>query len=59
MPHLRGRGRGDLRAPVRVEVPLKLTEREAEMLAEFAEGRGETVGSPKEGIFSRIKSAFS
>ena len=59
VPHLRGRGRGDLRARIRVEVPLKLTEREAEILAEFAEGRGETVGHPKEGIFSRIKSAFS
>jgi molecular chaperone DnaJ len=59
VPHLRGRGRGDLRARIRVEVPLKLTEREAEILAEFAEGRGEAVGHPKEGIFSRIKSAFS
>ena len=59
VPHLRGRGRGDLRARVRVEVPLKLSEREAEILAEYAEGRGEVVGHPKEGIFSRIKSAFS
>ena len=47
VPHLRGRGRGDLRARVRVEVPLKLTDREAELLAEFAEGRGEVVGHPE------------
>lgn len=59
VPHLRGRGRGDLRARVRVEVPLKLSDRELELLTEFAEGRGEVVGHAKEGIFSRIKSAFS
>ncbi|MGB0112076.1 MAG: molecular chaperone DnaJ [Ilumatobacteraceae bacterium] len=59
VPHLRGRGRGDLRARVRVEVPLKLTEAETDLLTQYAEGRGELVGGDKEGLFSRIKSAFS
>ena len=59
VPHLRGRGRGDLRARVRVEVPLKLSDRELDLLTEYAEGRGEVVGNAKEGFFSRIKSAFS
>jgi len=59
VPHLRGRARGDLRARVRVDVPTRLTDREVELLTEFAEGRGETVGNGKEGLFSRIKSAFS
>jgi molecular chaperone DnaJ len=59
VPHLRGRGRGDLRARVRVEVPQQLTEKEVELLTAYAEGRGETVGHAKEGLFSRIKSAFS
>jgi molecular chaperone DnaJ len=59
VPHLRGRGRGDLRARVRVDVPQKLTDRELELLTEYAEGRGEVVGNAKEGFFSRIKSAFS
>jgi molecular chaperone DnaJ len=59
VPHLRGRSRGDLRARVRVEVPTSLTEAEVGLLTAYAEGRGETVGAEKEGLFSRIKSAFS
>jgi molecular chaperone DnaJ len=59
VPHLRGRGRGDLRVVVRVDVPTKLSDAEVELLTAYAEGRGEQVGSDKEGLFSRIKSAFS
>jgi len=59
VPHLRGRSRGDLRARIRVEVPVKLSESEVELLTGFADGRGEIVGNGKEGLFSRIKSAFS
>jgi len=59
VPHLRGRGRGDLRARVRVDIPTKLTDDEVDLLTRYAEGRGETVGNGKEGLFSRIKSAFS
>ena len=59
VPHLRGRGRGDLRARVRVDIPTKLTDGEVDLLTRYAEGRGETVGNGKEGLFSRIKSAFS
>ncbi len=58
VPHLRGRGRGDLRARVRVEIPQKLSDKEVELLTAYAEGRGEVVGHEKEGLFSRIKSAF-
>jgi molecular chaperone DnaJ len=59
VPHLRGRGRGDLRARVRVDVPTKLSDDEVDLLTRYAEGRGEVVGNGKEGLFSRIKSAFS
>ncbi len=55
---LQGRGRGDLRVVVNVQVPLKLTEFEAELLRKFAEARGEEVGTAESGLFSRIKSAF-
>ncbi len=59
VPHLRGRGRGDLRARVRVDIPTKLSDDEVDLLTRYAEGRGEVVGNGKEGLFSRIKSAFS
>ena len=59
VPHLQGRGRGDLIARIRVDVPTKLSDDEVELLTTYAEGRGETVGNGKEGLFSRIKSAFS
>jgi molecular chaperone DnaJ len=44
---------------VRVDVPTKLSDTEVELLTRYAEGRGEEVGNGKEGLFSRIKSAFS
>jgi molecular chaperone DnaJ len=59
VPRLHGRGRGDLRAVVRVDVPTKLSSDEADLLRTFAEGRGETVGEGGTSLFSKIKSAFS
>ena len=58
VPRLHGRGRGDLRAIVRVDVPTKLSQQESDLLRQFAEARGEVVGEPG-GLFSKIKSAFS
>ena len=59
VPRLQGRGRGDLRVIVNVEVPTQLSTEEAELLRTFAEGRGESVGEAGTGLFSKIKSAFS
>ena len=59
VPRLQGRGRGDLRAQLVVEVPTKLDEEEAALLRQFADKRGEAVSPPDKGLFSRIKSAFS
>ena len=56
---LQGRGRGDLRAILRVEVPTTLTDADAELLRRYAEQRGEEVAPPGSGFLSRIKSAFS
>ena len=59
VPRLQGRGRGDLRAQLVVEVPTKLDDDEAALLRQFADKRGEVVNPPDKGLFSRIKSAFS
>lgn len=57
VPRLHGRGRGDLKVRVDVQVPTKLSDFEAELLKKFAESRGEEVQT-EHGLFSRIKSAF-
>ncbi len=59
VPRLQGRGRGDLRVRVRVDVPTRLSDDEAELLRLFAKSRGELVEPHEKGLFSRIKSAFS
>jgi len=61
VPHLRGRGNGDLYVHVQVDTPLELTDREVELLGELAQLRGEHLEPPEEhhGILSKIKSAFS
>ncbi|MET0324798.1 MAG: DnaJ C-terminal domain-containing protein, partial [Ilumatobacteraceae bacterium] len=59
VPRLQGRGRGDLRAQLVVEVPTKLDDEEAALLRQLADKRGELVNPPDKGLFSRIKSAFS
>ncbi len=58
VPRLHGRGRGDLRAIVKVEVPTKLSSTETDLLRQFAEARGEVIGEAG-GLLSKIKSAFS
>ena len=62
VPHLRGRGRGDLFVHVLVETPTGLTPEQDELLRQFAAARGEDVAARGsgggEGVFSRIRSAF-
>ena len=56
---LHGRGRGDVRVRITVQIPTKLTEFETDLLTKYAQSRGEAVGGSEHGLFSRIKSAFS
>jgi molecular chaperone DnaJ len=56
MPHLGGRGRGELVALLKVETPTGLDAEQAELLQRFAKLRDERAGS--KGFFDRIKEAF-
>jgi len=59
VPHVDGRGRGDLIVQVVIDVPTDLTPEQEELLRRFAEERGEDVAPPGSGsLFSRFKSAF-
>jgi molecular chaperone DnaJ len=58
VPSLRNGRRGDILCEVAIEVPRNLSAEEAELLAQFAALRGEDVHSGREGLFSRIRSAF-
>ena len=59
VPHVRGRGRGDLRVEIVVDVPTDLDEEQEELLRRFAQARNEEVAEPPQGLFSRLKSAFT
>jgi molecular chaperone DnaJ len=59
VPHLRGRGRGDLLVHVLVDTPRDLTPKQEELLSQLAAERGEVVDpGGRDGVFSRIRSAF-
>jgi molecular chaperone DnaJ len=58
VPHLQGRGRGDLIVTLLVDTPTDLSKEQAELLRQFAESRGEPVAPPEEGLMSRLKGAF-
>ncbi len=60
VPHLRGRGRGDLFVHVAVDTPTAITAKQEELLRQLALERGEEVSPPtaNEGMISRIRSAF-
>ncbi len=59
IPHLRGRGRGNLMLELRVLTPTDLSPEQDEALRGFAQLRGDSVDDAPEGFMSRIKSAFT
>ena len=59
VPHLQGRGRGNLVVRIFINVPVDLSDKEEELFRELAKLRGEDVASQDKSLFSKIKSAFS
>jgi molecular chaperone DnaJ len=53
MPHLRGRGRGDLIPILYIETPTKLSKEEEDLLRRLAEIEGSKVSPKKKGFFMR------
>lgn len=58
VPHVEGRGRGDLLVRVVVDTPTGLSESQEALLRELAAERGEEVAPADSGVLSRIRSAF-
>lgn len=58
VPHVDGRGRGDLVVEVVVEIPTGLGQDEEVLLRQLAEMRGEEVSEPRAGLMSRLRSAL-
>ena len=58
VPHVNGRGRGDLVVNLLVATPTDLTDEQEALLRQFADLRSEEVAPPDEGFLSKVKSAF-
>ena len=58
VPHVDGRGRGDLLVQVVVETPEKLSKEQDNLLRLLAAERGEDVAPADSGILGKIRSAF-
>jgi molecular chaperone DnaJ len=58
VPHVRGRGRGDLLIHVVVDTPTRLTKTQEELLRRLAAERSEEIAPPDEGLMARLRSAF-
>jgi molecular chaperone DnaJ len=58
VPHVQGRGRGDLVIEVVVVTPTRLDEDQEALVRQLAELRGEVVAEPTPGLLERIRSAL-
>jgi molecular chaperone DnaJ len=58
VPHLGGHGRGDQHVVVRVVTPTKLSDKQRELLLEFARLGNESPAGVEKGFFGKVKDAF-
>jgi len=58
VPHVNGRGRGDLIVELVVTTPTELSDEQEDLLRQFAELRDEAISPPDEGFLTKVKSAF-
>lgn len=58
VPHVEGRGRGDLLVEVVVDTPTQLDREQEELIRRLALARGEEVAPAEAGFFSKVRSAF-
>lgn len=59
VPRLNGRGRGDEHVVVAIEVPKKVSERQAELLRQLAEIEERNVSSERKSFFGKLKDFFT
>lgn len=58
VPHLQGRGRGDLIITLVVDIPGDLTKEQEDLLRQYAALRGEPVAAADPGLMSKLRGAF-
>jgi len=58
VPHLQGRGRGDLLVRLNVTTPDDLDDEQRALLEKLAELRGEPIDPPDHGLLSKLRGAF-
>ena len=57
--HLRGHGKGDLKVRLTVVTPKKLTDKQRQLLLEFAKQGGETIKTSGSSFVKKVKDALS
>ena len=58
VPHLQGRGRGDLLVRLVIETPTELNDEQRVLIEKLASLRGEEIDPPAQGLLSKLRGAF-